>query len=336
MRALPRLPVLGLLALGAALPAFAPAVFVAPALAATLKPFGHLAEPVVRLSDLFDGVEADRVIGPAPQPGGRITVEAPQLAAIARQFGVDWRPASPADRAVLERRGRPLPREEAMEALRAALAGAGAGSDAEPELAAYAPPMVPAEGAARPAVGQLDYDAKTGRFTAVLMVSAEGMAPVQARLSGRVQEMVDLPVPRRRLLPGDVITAADLQMLRMRVTATRGELVQLAQQAVGQGVRRPVAPGQPIPLADLGRPALVHKGGAVRVVLDGPGIALSAQGIAAEPGGLGERVRVFNPVSRAVLEAEVIGPDQVRVLPGTAPLAPPARPGQALPQVAAR
>ena len=80
-------PVILALALALALPAFAPAVFVAPALAATLKPFGQLAEPVVRLSDLFDGVgAADRVIGPAPQPGGRITVEAPQLAAIARQF----------------------------------------------------------------------------------------------------------------------------------------------------------------------------------------------------------------------------------------------------------
>ena len=39
----------------------------------------HHAEPVVRLSDLFDGVDADRVIGPAPQPGGRITVEAPPV-----------------------------------------------------------------------------------------------------------------------------------------------------------------------------------------------------------------------------------------------------------------
>lgn len=336
MRPLPPLPALGLLAFGAALPALAPAAFAPPAHAATLKPYGQLAEPVVRLSDLFDGVDADRVIGPAPQPGAHITVEAPQLAAIARQFGVDWRPASPAERAVLERRGRALTREEASGALRAALSAAGAGPDAELELAAYAPPMVPADGATRPAVGQLDYDAKTGRFTAVLVVSAEGMAPVQARVAGRVQEMVDLPVPRRRLMPGEVIAAGDLQMARVRLGAARGEWVQAPQQAVGQGVRRPVAPGQPIALADLGRPALVHKGGAVQVVLDGAGVALSAQGIAAEPGGLGERVRVLNPASRAMLEAEVIGPDRVRVLPGSAPLMPPARPGQALPQVAAR
>ena len=71
---------------------------------------------MVRLSDLFDdaGPRAGQVLGPAPAPGARIVVEAPQLAAIARQFGVDWRPASPADSAVIDRPGRLLPREDVL------------------------------------------------------------------------------------------------------------------------------------------------------------------------------------------------------------------------------
>ena len=61
---------------------------------ATLRTMTTLHASVVRLSDLFDeaGANADRVLGPGPGAGGRIVVEAAQLGAIARQFGVDWRP----------------------------------------------------------------------------------------------------------------------------------------------------------------------------------------------------------------------------------------------------
>ena len=71
-----------------------------PATAATLKPFTTLSGPVVTLADLFDGADS-RARGPAPAPGARITVEARQLEAIARQYGVDWRPMGAGDRAVL-------------------------------------------------------------------------------------------------------------------------------------------------------------------------------------------------------------------------------------------
>src|SRR5690349_8906480 len=88
--------------------------------AATLRSMTTLHAPTVRLSDLFDdaGANADRVLGPGPAAGGRIVVEAAQLRAIARQFGVEWRPASSADRAVLDRPGRPLRRDDVLDAVR--------------------------------------------------------------------------------------------------------------------------------------------------------------------------------------------------------------------------
>src|SRR5690349_14875978 len=88
--------------------------------AATLRTYTTLHVSTVRLSDLFDGIDtkADRVLGPGPGPGGRIVVEAAQLGAIARQFGVEWRAGSSADRAVLERLGRPLRRDDVMDAIK--------------------------------------------------------------------------------------------------------------------------------------------------------------------------------------------------------------------------
>ncbi len=300
-----------------ALPLLMAALLAGSASAATLRPFTQLEGAVVRLSDLFEGA-GDRPLGPGPALGASITVEAPQLLAIARQFGVDWRPSSSGDRAVLERPGRPLPREEAMAALRTALGPSAA--DSELEMATYTAPMIPMAADAHPTVSQLSVDPATGRFTALLTIGAGDGPPVQSRLSGRLQEMVELPVPRRRLMPGELITARDLQVVRMRAQGARGDFVRMREQALGQAVRRPVAPGQPILLADLGRPVLVQKGASIRIVLDSPGIALTAQGVATEPGGLGERVRVLNPASRAMIEAEVIGLDQVRVLPGAMPV----------------
>ena len=95
---------------------------IAPAQGATLKTVTTLQGPRVYLRDLFvdAGVNADRVLGTGPGPGGRIVVEARQLKAIARQYDVDWRPVSGADRAVLEWPGRPLKREDALAAVRAA------------------------------------------------------------------------------------------------------------------------------------------------------------------------------------------------------------------------
>jgi flagellar basal body P-ring formation protein FlgA len=56
------------------------------------------------------------------------------------------------------------------------------------------------------------------------------------------------------------------------------------------------------------------------MMLDSPGIVLTAQGQAMEAGAIGERIRILNPVSHAVIEAEVIGPDRVRVAPSATPL----------------
>ena len=289
-------------------------VLAGPAAAATLRPYTTLSAPVVTLADLFDGADA-RPLGPAPAPGGRITVEAPQLGAIARMFNVDWRPAGPGDRAVLERAGRSLGKDDVLAPLRSALEAAGAPRDSEIELPGFTTPPLPTGATPVIELSAVGFDAGTGRFTALLTATADGAPPAQVRLSGRVQEMVSLPVPRRAMMPGEVVTAADLQWTRMRVGLARGELVRAPAQAEGQALRRPVQPGQPVLLADLGRPVVVLKGTPMVLSLDGPGIALTAQGVAAEPGGVGDVIHVSNPYSRAIVEAEVTGPGRARVVP---------------------
>ncbi|MBC7802056.1 MAG: flagellar basal body P-ring formation protein FlgA [Gemmatimonadaceae bacterium] len=216
--------------------------------------------------------------------------------------------------------------------MRAALAAAGGPRDGELELPGFSPPMVGLSASIRAEVTQVEFDAGSGRFTALVGVVADGLPAAQLRLSGRLLELVELPVPRRRMIPGDVIATGDLEWVRMRAGLVRGDVVRAMRDAVGQALRFGVQAGAPIRLSDLGRPALVQKGTPVILALDSPGIQLTAQGMAMEPAGLGERVHVLNPASKVVVEAEVTGPGRARVLPGSTPLNTTGR----LPQVAAR
>lgn len=302
-----------------------------PAGAATLRPMTTLSAPVVLLLDLFDdaGVNAIQVLGPGPAPGGRIVVEAPQLAAIARQFGVAWKPLSKGDRAVLERPGKPLPREVVMDVLRDALTNAGMEGHSEIELPALALPMIPFESDLRPVVTQLSLDPETGLFGATLTLGGKDMKVAHIRASGRVHATAPVMVPLRRIQPGEVLRSSDLRLVRMRVDRVNDDVVRAADEAQGLTPRAVLMAERPIRVADLARPPAVEKGGTVQMLLNGGGIALAAQGQAMEAGAVGERIRVLNPSSRAVVEATVVGPGQVRVSPDSRPVRPPAGGGSA-------
>jgi flagellar basal body P-ring formation protein FlgA len=290
--------------------------------AATRRTNTTLRGSTVRLSDLFDGVDskADRVLGPGPGPGGRIVVEAAQLAAIARQFGVDWRAASPADRAVLERLGRPLRREDVLDAVREALIAAGASDECDVDVAGFTPPLVPVEAVPRPVVSELDYDQGVGRFSAMLSVTGEGMEPLHLRVDGRVDDTIEVPVAAARLATGGILRSDDVRMARVRTSQIRGDVLRKPSDAIGLQTKRQIAPGQPLFTNELMHPSIVVKGATVLMLLDSPGIALTAQGQAIDSGAIGERIRVLNPSSHAAVEAEVIGPDRVRVAPAAVPM----------------
>lgn len=289
-----------------------------PTQAATLKPLSTLTGGTIHLSDLWDGVITDKALAPAPPPGGRITVPSAQLAAIARDYGVDWRPASSGDRVILDRPGRAITRDDVKPAIVAALPGAGIAADAELEIGNIAADPVPADAKLTITAAQFDVDPTSGRFAALLTVSAAGMPDSQLRLSGHVQEMTEVPVLHRRFLPGEIVGPGDLGWAKVRANLARGEVVHLPAQAIGLATKRSMQPDQPISLADLGRAMVVQKGENVTLSLESAGLTISARSIATEPGGVGDHIRVLNELARATVEAEVTAPGLARVIPGTA------------------
>ena len=288
-------------------------LFITSVRAASLRTTTELHTDVVYLSDLFDGVPHDRGIGPSPNVGERIFIEAPQLDAIAHQFNVDWHSNGPGDRILLNRPGSPFTREQALEVLRPALESAGMSVDANIDLEGYTSPMVSSSDTITGSVRGLDYEPASGRFTAILMIEAARRQIGQTRVNGRVQEMVSLPVATHRLLSGDIIVESDIKMVRLNANLVRNEVARTSVQVIGMEVRKPVDPASPLGTGDFARPIAVKKGQIVFVQLEYPGLLISAQGVAAESGALGDRVKVANVTSRAILNTQVIGDGQVRI-----------------------
>jgi len=308
---------------------FAALLTAIPAAGATLRPATTLTDAQVHVADLFDdpGPAGPRVLGPGPAPGGRIVVEAAQAAAIARQFGVAWRPRTGAEQIVIDRPGRMLPREEVFEALRQALRAGGYSDDAHIELSGFSAPQVPPDARPEISVEQIDVEQGSGRFTAGLAIAVAGEPLQRLHVAGRVQEMVTAVVATHRLMAGAALQPSDVRLQRMPSSTEQDEAAQSAAQVVGQALRHPLNAGQKIALAELSSPVLVQKGALVQIQLQVPGLAVSASGTAADSGAMGDHIGVLNPASGAIVEAEITGPSQVRVLPGSA-LRRPARSGQ--------
>jgi flagella basal body P-ring formation protein FlgA len=128
----------------------------------------------------------------------------------------------------------------------------------------------------------------------------------------RVNEEVAVLVARRSLQPGDVLSAADLEVRRQTAVSLPYDYLSDPEQAVGLTVRRSQPVGTVLVPAVLEHPAGVERGALVTLISGGGPVTVRAEGVALEPARLGERVRVRSQSGR-VVEGWVEAPGQVRV-----------------------
>lgn len=279
---------------------------------------------VIKVADLWQnaGKKGEMTIGPAPPPGRTIAIETGQLVYIARLYDVDWRPTSGVERILIERAGRPLVRDELTDPIRRSLIDAGASPSATLEIGNFDPILVPRLSFPQFSVEAVQYDAITERFSINLVASAEGMQTQRSRVTGRIIQMVTAVVATRRLQPGELIGPNDVRATQVGERHLAGPVVSDVAQVLGQAPKRTVLAGQAFAVSDIGAPIMIAKGATVVMLLETPGLSLSAQGLALGAGGRDDIIQVMNPVSRAVVAARVTGPGTAVIAPGAPPLAP--------------
>jgi len=273
---------------------------------------------VVKLGDLFDNLpeKAETPVARAPAPGRRATVDAEWLARVARNYGVAWKPASNFDQAVVERSGVLITHEQIEQELRNAMSGEDLPKNSDIELSNRAIDVtIPIGSSTAVGVRDLIFDKRYNRFTATIEVPANTPNAQRIRVAGRVYGMVDVPVLAHAVNRGDVISAHDLTFVRQREDGLRHDVLTDADQLIGLTPKQPLRSGQMVSVNDLQKPVAVPRGGLVTMVLKFGPMTLTTQGRAAEPGAVGDIIRVANASSNQIVEAKVDGPNLVSVAP---------------------
>ncbi|HYG86962.1 MAG TPA: flagellar basal body P-ring formation chaperone FlgA [Azospirillum sp.] len=158
------------------------------------------------------------------------------------------------------------------------------------------------------AVRDLNYDPRTGTVRA-LVESGGKLYDVGAK----AQITVEVPVPVRRIQPGEVIADSDLTTIAMQFERVTGGIVASREALIGQATRRQLSPGRLVQASAVGAPIVVQRNKPVSIVYEDGPLQLAARGRALQDAGVGDSVRVMNATSSIIVTGTVTGPQTVMV-----------------------
>ena len=259
------------------------------------------------------GAAGSARIAAAPAPGNRTTLAVADVQDVARRNNVPWDPQG-ARSITVERASTVVARESITEALAHELGSRAPGRTLLPEIsntnfALYVArgidPTVRVEG--------FDYDSVRGTFAATLIAPATGPDAQRVTVRGRVAEMMQVPTLIAPVAAGTAIRTVDVAWIEVRAERVVQGTATTLDQLVGMTPRRPVRANEPVKMSDLQAPVIVAKNSTVTMIVETPGLQLSAVGRALANGSVGDVVQVMNAQSRTTVEGIVEGPGRVRV-----------------------
>lgn len=274
--------------------------------------------PEIVLGDLFlnAGEAGDTPVAPAPAPGQRVVIDGATLTALAEANGMDWRSASRLDRVVVERAGRAVEPSQIERALAKAIAKRGRAYDVELENRGASLQVPPSAGRELD-VSDLDIDERARRATATVL----GPERAELRVSARLYPVVDLPVLREPVMPGEPVRAEQVEWVKVRADRVQAGVATDARHLVGLTSRRPLQPGVPVQVRDMQAQVTMPKGALITIIVRTPLMTLSTQGRALEDGAMGQVIRISNNQTKTTVEATVVSPDTAMVRQGNPNLA---------------
>ncbi len=282
-----------------------------------LRDMAVVGDNLVRVGDLFinAGEKALREVGYAPAPGRRMVFDARTLYRVARAHGLDWRPMSIHDKAVIERESVVVSGTDVENRILAALPDNGIDPEGV-EIELNNPLLrlhLPADATETVEVEDLNYTAGDRRFNAILTIPGDGLNVRRVRVAGRVHRVSGVPVLARRVMRGEVIGARDIEWVQVRSGRIPHNTVLDAESLVGLSPKRTLRAGSPVRMSEVQEPLLVTKGAQVTLVLETESMTLTARGRSMEDGSRGDTIRVTNAQSHTVVEGVVSGAGTVTV-----------------------
>lgn len=142
-----------------------------------------------------------------------------------------------------------------------------------------------------------------GRMT--VQVACTGANPWRIFVPVKIMTLVTVLSLARPLAPGAQITAQDLSSLVVNANQQTSAYLVNPADAIGQVVTRPMQAGQILTQQDLNAAQVIKRGDHVTLIAGEDGVSVSAEGIAQDSAGIGQRVLVKNSRSGAQVEGIV-------------------------------
>lgn len=128
-----------------------------------------------------------------------------------------------------------------------------------------------------------------------------------------IDEWAEMPVAKRALPRGAVVTEEDVMMARLNLSGLPGDAAREQSGIVGLSTASDIAFGEVFRRNKLAIPAAVEAKSRVTVVYRAAGFEATASGVALEDGIVGQEIRVRNESSKKIISGVVVEPGLVRV-----------------------
>lgn len=291
-----------------------------PSAAADLKENIAIDSRLVTLGDLFDNIgdKTDIIVFEAPAPGKSKTVSGRDLQRIADKHDIDWQRPDYLKRVSLRRHSDTIAASELSDLFLELAIDQGASEDSQIRLYGRNDGLVVPVGVSLPdiEVESFALTERKDRFSVTIQVPSGGDIPDKINLRGGIEQVRDIPVFNRNVMPGETIQQSDLAWIKYPTNRLNGRSILSSSELVGMTVRRPARTDKPITASDIVAPVAIAKGDAVTMVVRTRAMVLTAAGRALENGGIGDTIRILNPKSRQTVDAKIIRTGQVEVLSG--------------------
>lgn len=285
------------------------------AAAATIRPETIITGDYIRLGDVFDGVKnAEYVLGPAPQPGKDMILNARTLYKIASALDVDWQPASPTEQVILRREAVIVSQGDISRTLENSIREKGVKEAFTIEYSSSVTDMMlPADSDATVEVSALRFDPQNDMFRATL-VSPSVQNPLKRMdVTGRIERLVSVPVLKNSLKNGDVIGALDIDYMDVPRHRVAVDTILDEKDLVNLTPRRLIPGGRTIQRNELEQPRMVDRGDAITLVFANGPMTLTIKGKSLQTGAMGDMIRVSNLESNKTLQGTVTGHREVTI-----------------------
>ncbi|MDC0357667.1 flagellar basal body P-ring formation chaperone FlgA [Oligoflexia bacterium] len=250
----------------------------------------------------------------SPIPGKSITISAAQVLDRLKEEGVDLQEIGYAIPRIMtvKRASRII----ALEEIRAAIEEALHNSKREITLKSinYNNDVHVAPGNLKLAAQEY-HTGQPGQMSFAVTAKAEQGRETKFNVVAIVDEWLKVPVARRPLRKGSVVSDGDVMMARLNLAAMPTDVEHLKVGIIGYETSRDISYGEVFRKNKLVIPPVIDSGARVTLMYQSRLFRATASGIALESGAIGDSIRVKNDGSKKIIVGTIIEPGLVGVKP---------------------